>query len=134
VIILISDGDAGISEKRQEELLAQMKEEGLNIHIYALVCGAESQLQNSSTESVRQLIKAVNPDDPNQPEFQKAVIWTGSGEAMQEAFALINRLEASTIEGEPTAQNRDVRHEFIVLGCMFGALFIACCAAFRENF
>ncbi len=134
VMILISDGDAGISEKRHEELLKQMTEEGLNIHVYALVCGPRSQLENSSTQSVRKLIKAVNPDDPAHPEFQNAVIWAGDAQAMQDAFDLISRLEASTIKGEPTTQSRDVGHEFSLLVALLGALFVLSCATFRENF
>lgn len=134
VIILISDGDAGISEKRHQELVRQMTEEGMTIHVYALVCGPRTQLENASTESVRKLIKAVNPDDPSKPEFQQAVVWAGDGEAMANAFAMINRLEASTIEGEPSQQARDVRHQFILAGSLLGALFVLACAAFRENF
>jgi hypothetical protein len=33
-------------------------EEGLNIHIYALVCGPKSQLTNDSTQTMRKLIQA----------------------------------------------------------------------------
>lgn len=138
VMILISDGDAGISENRHDELLAQMKGSAENgegeIHVYALVCGAESQLTNSSTESVRRLIKAVNPNDPNQPEFQNAVIWAGSAQAMQDAFDLINRLETSTIQGEPVTRSQPVHHIFILIGALSAALFITACAVFRENF
>jgi hypothetical protein len=52
---------------------------------------------------------------------------------MKNAFATINRLEKSTVEGEPVIIFREVRHEFILLGCILGALFAITCALFREN-
>jgi hypothetical protein len=134
VMIMISDGDAGISEQRHQELVKQMKEEGLDIHIYFLVCGARTQMENTSTESLRKLMKDVNPNDASRPEFQKAVIWAGDAKAMQEAFDLINRLEASTVVGEPTTKQRPLRHQFALAGALCLALFIGACAVFRENF
>jgi hypothetical protein len=131
VMILISDGDAGISPQRHEQLLAQMQREGQEIHIYALVTGPKSQLTNSATESVRKLIRAVNP---NTPEYQDAVIWAGDQDAVSKALETINRLETSPIQGEPVTKYHDVAHEYILVGCALGALFLLCCAVFRESF
>lgn len=133
VMIFISDGDAGISPERLTALTEQMKAPGMEIHVYALVCGPKSQLTNSATESMRKLIEAVNPNDAAHPEFQQAVIWAGDGTAMQNAFNLINRLEKSTVEGEPQTVDKDVRARFILAGALLASLFILSAACFREN-
>jgi len=133
VMILVSDGDAGISPERHDMLVKQMAEAGMDIHVYALVCGPKSQLTNQATESVRKLIAAVNPNDPAHPEFQEAVLWAGDGVAMKKAFDLINRLEKSSVAGEPVTVDKDVRRRFILAGALLAALFILSAACFREN-
>lgn len=133
VMILVSDGDAGISPERHQKLVEAMKSQNLEIHVYALVCGAKTQVDNESTKSVRKLIAEVNPDDALRPEFKNAVIWAGDGIAMQNAFDLINRLEKSVVEGEPVLVNKDVRRQFILLGSLLGGLFLVAAAYFREN-
>jgi hypothetical protein len=133
-MILISDGDAGISPERHQQLVEQMKKPGQEIHIYALVAGPKANMTNSVTESLRRLVKEVNPNDPNRPELAKTVIWAGDGKAMEEAFELINRLETSSVESNPVPKDRDVRHEFILAGCVLLALFMGACSVFREEF
>jgi hypothetical protein len=133
VMIFVSDGDAGISPERHDALVQQMTQSGMNIHVYALVCGPKTQVQNSATESMRKLIEAVNPNDPAHPEFQQAVLWAGDGQAMKNAFTVINRLEKSTVEGEPVTVDKDVRRRFILAGSLLAALFILSAASFREN-
>lgn len=133
VMILISDGDAGIGPERHEQLVKQMTEPGMDIHVYALVCGPKTQLKNGATESMRRLIEAVNPKDAERPEFQQAVIWAGDGAAMQNAFDTINKLEKSSVEGEPISVDREVSHPFIVAGAALSALFLLAAALFKEN-
>lgn len=134
VMIHISDGEAGITPERHQQLVDQMKQPGQEIHIYFLVCGPKSNMDSSNTESIRKLVKAVNPDDPKRPEFQQAVIWAGDGQSVTDAFALINRLETSLVESEPVTEDRDVRHEFIIAGCVLLALFIGLATALREDY
>ncbi len=136
VMIFISDGDAGISPERHQQLVEQMTKEGKVIHIFALVCGSEEQLKHPNTQSMRKLVEAVNPkgwkDSQGQPV--DAVIWAGNGDAMQKAFARISELEKSTIELEPVETFKDVTFYFIVAGCAALAVFLIACALFREEF
>ncbi len=136
VIIFISDGDAGISAERHQYFVEQMKKEGQQIHIFALVCGAPTQVQNASTQSLRRLVEEVNPQDwkDSKGDAVDAVIWAGNGEAMQKAFDRISELEKSTIELEPVDVHKDVTGVFILLGALLGLGFIGASVVFRESF
>lgn len=138
VMIFISDGDAGISPKRFAELEAQMKESATPIHVFSFVTGSESQMSNTATESMRRLVKAVNPNDPSDPvktkQFQNAVIWAGDGVGMIKAFDTINELEPATVQGEPFVRKRDCSHEFTLAGCLLATMFFVGCVLFREGF
>ncbi len=136
VIIFISDGDAGISEERHQYFVEQMRKEGRNIHIFALVCGAQTQLTNSATQSLRRLVEEVNPKDWKdlKGEPVDAVIWAGNGDAMKKAFGKISELEKSTIELEAVESQKPVESAFTLFGCILGGLFIGLCCLFRESF
>lgn len=134
VMVFISDGDAGITAQRQQDFVEQMKRPGEEIHIYFLVTGPKSSMTSAVTESLRRLVKAVNPNDPKKPELQNTVIWAGDGKAINEGFELMNRLETSAVESDPITKDRDVRHEFILAGCALLALFVYLCSMFREDF
>lgn len=133
-MIFISDGDAGITAERHNDFVEQMKRPGQEIHIYFLVCGPKSNMTSSVTESLRRLVKDVNPKDDKRPEFQKTVIWAGDGKSLNEAFELINRLEASSVESDPVTKDRDVQHEFILAGCVLLGIFVVLCSIFREDY
>jgi hypothetical protein len=133
-MIFISDGDAGIDERRHAALVAAMKDrkEGEPpIHAFFFVCGPESQVHNSATDSARKLLREVNPPEWKEDDY---ICWAGNGKAMIKAFDNINRLEASTVEGEPFPRKRDVSYEFVLAAMLFGALWLASTAAFREGF
>lgn len=133
VMILISDGDAGISPERHAALANAMKnrEGDAPIHVFFFVCGPKSQMENSATNSAKKLLKEVNPPEWKDEDY---ICWAGSGEAMAQAFGNINRLEASTVEGEPFPRKRDVSYEFVLASMLFGALWLVAAAAFREGF
>lgn len=133
VMILISDGDAGISPERHQQLVEQMTSPGQEVHIYALVCGPESSLTSATTESVRKLMAAVNPDDALRPEFKDTVIWCGNAKKLRSAFELINRLETTQVESDPVMVDKDVAWEFIAAGTVVLALFLVLCVVFREE-
>lgn len=133
VIIFISDGDAGISPERHQQLVEQMTQPGQEIHIYALVCGPEASVQSSTTESLRKLMAAVNPDDDKRPEFKDTVIWAGNSKKMQEAFELINRLETTAVESDPVMVDKEVAYNFILAGSIVLAVFIVLCVMFHEE-
>ncbi len=136
VIIFISDGDAGISEERHQYFVEQMKKEGKNVHIFALVCGAQTQLTNSATQSLRRLVEEVNPKEwkDSKGEPVDAVIWAGNGEAMKKAFAKINELEKSTIELEAVESQKPIESVFMLFGSIMCGLFLGLCFLFRESF
>lgn len=129
VMILISDGEAGISPERREQLREQMKKEGQEIHIYCLVVAEKEKMDNKDTQSLRDFTKEINPKD-----FPEAVIWAGDAKAMQKAFADINLLERSVVKSEPVLRFHDVSVYGVAAGCVFLGLFMACAALFRENF
>jgi len=135
VIIFISDGDAGINDERHQYFVDQMKKEGVNIHIFALVCGPPGQMTNSSTQSLRRLVEEVNPKDwkDAKGEAVEAVIWAGNGESMKKAFDRINELEKSTIELEAVESSRPVEYEFTVAAAVLGLLFLVVCTVLRES-
>lgn len=136
VLIFVSDGDAGISPERHQALVEQMKKEKQEIHIFALVCGAKTQLENASTQSLRKLVESVNPKDWHDANGEKveAVLWAGDGEAMKSSFARINELEKSTVELEPIEGFKDVTFQFILIGTLglFGLL--VACTLLNENY
>lgn len=129
VMILISDGEAGISPERREQLLEQMKKEGQEIHIYCLVVAEKAKMDNKDTQSLRDFTKEINPQG-----FPEAVIWAGDAKAMQKAFDDINTLERSAIKSEPVLRFADVSVYAAAVGCVFLGLFMAFAALFRENF
>lgn len=136
VLIFVSDGDAGISPERHQALVEQMKRENQEIHIFALVCGAKTQLDNASTQSLRKLVEAVNPQNWHDSKGEKvdAVLWAGDGEAMKSAFARINELEKSAVELEPIEGFKDVTFQFILLGALSLAGLLVACTLLNENF
>lgn len=133
VIILISDGDAGISPERHQALVEQMTQPGQEIHVYSLVCGPEASVYSPTTESLRKLMAAVNPDDDTRPEFKDTVIWAGNSKKMKEAFELINRLETTPVESEPITVDKEVAFNFILAGSVLLALFLIVCVVFHEE-
>lgn len=136
VIIFISDGDAGISDERHQYFVEQMKKDGANIHIFALVCGSPGQMNNSSTQSLRRLVEEVNPKDwkDSKGESVDAVIWAGNGEAMKKAFDRISELEKSTIELEAVESHKPIEAVFILAGVIALGLFLGLCYLFSESF
>ncbi|MDZ4833573.1 MAG: vWA domain-containing protein [Candidatus Melainabacteria bacterium] len=136
VIIFISDGDAGINEERHQYFVEQMRKDGRNIHIFALVCGAQTQLTNTATQSLRRLVEEVNPKDWKDVKGEPvdAVIWAGNGEAMKKAFDKINELEKSSIELEAVESQKPIESAFTLFGCIAGGLFLGLCFLFRESF
>lgn len=136
VLIFISDGDAGISPERQQALVEQMKQQNQEIHIFALVCGAKTQLENANTQSLRKLVDAVNPKDWRDSKGEKvdAVLWAGDGEAMKGAFARINELEKSAVELEPIEGFKDVTFQFILIGTLSLFGLLVACTLLNENF
>ncbi len=136
VMIFISDGDAGISPQRHQELVAQMRQEGQEIHVFALVCGAKTQMDTATTKTLRNLVETVNPKDWKDKDGKPvdAVIWAGDGKSMANAFELISELEKSTIKLEPRDDSKPITRLFIILGAIVGGLFVTACVVFREAF
>ncbi len=136
VMVFVSDGDAGIDPKRHEQFVEQMRKkegqkDGQDVHIFFLLAGPMSNFTGNTADSMKKLVKAVNPDTP---EFQDAVLWVGDGKGMAAALEKINRLEKSLIESDPVSQEQDVRHEFILAAGLLMVAFIIVCTVFQENY
>jgi hypothetical protein len=90
-------------------------------------------VQSQTTESLRKLMAAVNPDDDKRPEFKDTVIWAGNSKKMKEAFELINRLETTAVASEPVMVDKEVAFNFILAGSALLAVFLILCVAFHEE-
>lgn len=123
VIIFVSDGDAGISEKRHRALVEQMTRPGETIRIYAFVIGEKSAITSPQTESLRKLVAEVGGE----------IIAAGDAKAMRAGFDRISQLEKSKIELEKSVSYRDITSLFLASGLLFLGLFLAGAAALREN-
>lgn len=154
VILLISDGDAGISPERHEELVKQLKQPGDEVHLYSLICGPKASVKSSTTESLRKLHAAVNPEKLKEMTRQflasrakegrpvrgdlvesltDGIIWAGDGQALDDTFELLSALETSQVESDPITEDREVGHYFILAGSIALALFMGLCALYREE-
>ncbi len=123
VIIFVSDGDAGISEKRHRALVEQMSQPGQTIRIYAFVIGEKSAITSPQTESLRKLVAEVGGE----------IIAAGDASAMRAGFDRINQLEKSKIELEKSVSYRDITFLFLTAGLTLLGLFLASAAVLREN-
>lgn len=119
VLVLVTDGEDSISQKRQEELAAQMQE--LGIRLYVLGVG-EGWVNGSTTD----LAKFAD-------KLGGKVYRVGDAGAMQQAFADINALETSRITVEKSTSYRDIYEYFALASVLFLALFLGSVVFTRED-
>ena len=135
IMVLISDGEAGVSEgengtpNRFQALLDEAKKDPTKqVRVYAFVIGDKAQMENATTKQLRKFVEAVNgPDWPN------AVILATSGPGIAKAFQELNDTEKSTIKTETQISYQEVSRPFAQAGTGFFLLFLIAAWRFREN-
>jgi hypothetical protein len=132
-LVETSNFEATADERLRQfgEAAKKAKDEGQEVHIFFLLAGPKTNFTGTTADSMKKLVKAVNP---NTPEFQNAVIWVGDEAGMEKALDTFNRLETSPVKSDPVTQENPVRHEFILAGLILAGLFVVSCTLFRENY
>lgn len=121
VLILVTDGEASISDQRFAELSEQLSD--LNIKIYVLGVG-EGWVNNSSmTQPLRRLTETAGGQ----------VIVVGDAQQMRDGFNTIDALEKSRIEVEKNVSYREIYHLFVMASVGLGFLFLIASALVRED-
>lgn len=123
VLIIVSDGEAPISDQRFEELTTQMRE--LNMRIYVLGIGdswTKPGGLSSMTEPLRKLVS----------ENGGQCFGAADATQMQAAFDAINQLELSKVQFEDKTSFRDVYDVFLLVSLGFLALFLGSVFVTRE--
>lgn len=121
VLVMVTDGESTVSEKRFTEIMAEFRE--LNIKLYILGVGDSWVKGSSSTKDLRNLTEASGG----------VVITVGDAEQMRQGLTRIDALEKSQVFKEKSLSFMDIYHYFIAAGiaCLF--LFLLGTAMVRED-
>ncbi len=135
IMVLISDGEAGVSEgengtaNRFQALLEEAtKDPSKKVRVYAFVIGDKAQMENATTKQLRKFVEAVNG-----PSWPNAVILATHGPGIAKAFQELNDTEKSTIKSETRISYQEVSRPFALAGTGFFLLFLIAAWRFREN-
>jgi hypothetical protein len=135
IFVLISDGEAGISEgqngtvNRFAPLVEAMKKDPTKrIRIYAFVIGEKAQMENDYTKQLRRFCEAVNG-----PGYPDAVVLATHGPGVAKAFRHLSATEKSTVKTETRITHHDVSRPFVQAGSGLFVLFLIAGWRFREN-
>jgi len=119
VLVLVTDGEDSISEKRQQEIAAQLEELGIKLY----VLGVGEGWANGSSNDLSTFTAKVGGQ----------VFRVGDSGAMQASFAAINALEKSQITVEKNVTYRDIYGWFTLASLVFLALFLGSVVLTRED-
>lgn len=124
VLILVTDGEAPISDKRMEELTAMM--EALGGKVYVLGIGSSWTQPGSPAGSMTAPIKALVERNKGK--------WfaVGDSKQMQEAMQAVDQLEKSQIQIEQLTTYRPIYHYFILAAIVQLVLFLGSVYLTRE--
>ena len=117
LLIMVTDGEAPISEKRFEELATQMEKTGGKIYVLGI-----GSSWSSPESPIRKLVDRVGG---------KCFAATDSKQ-MQEVFTTIDQLEKSQIKVETLTTYRDVYHYFVIASLILLILFLGSVFITRE--
>ncbi len=121
ILVMVTDGEASISEERFAELMEQLHEH--NIKIYTIGVGDSWLKGSSSTNSLRKITEASGG----------LALAAGDAEQMREGFRTINALEKSSVERETTVTHRDIYHLFLMAALVAAVLFLVSAVLIRED-
>jgi Ca-activated chloride channel family protein len=120
VIVLVTDGEDNISDKRQREIAAQLEEVGVKLYVLGV---GEGWTNGASTPVLGQFADKVGGK----------VYRVGDQGAMQQSFADINALEKSAISIEKNTSYLDVFQYFLMAALVLLALFLGSVVVTRED-
>ncbi|MBY0359923.1 MAG: VWA domain-containing protein [Candidatus Obscuribacterales bacterium] len=123
ILILVSDGQAPISEKRFQELTTQMKEVNGRIYMLGIGGGWLSEATGNGTDDIRKLVA----------ELKGKCFAAADAKQMQEAMATIDSLEKSTVYIEKTTNYRPIYSYFVAASIIFLVLFLGSTLLTRER-
>lgn len=121
VIIVVSDGESNISEKRYTELLNQMKSG--SIKLYILGIGEGWVGDSPSTQDLRRLSKDSGGE----------VMVVGNAADMRTGVAKIDALEKSRVEIATSTTFKDVYWMFLIAALIAGLLYFIAASVVRED-
>jgi Ca-activated chloride channel family protein len=121
ILVMVTDGEASISDERFEDLIKQMNEIGMKI--YTIGVGDSWTNGNSSTNDLRRLTEATGG----------LAIAAGDAEQMRQAFQTINELEKSDVELQKTIGYRDIYAYFAFAAGVAMLLFLLATVMVRED-
>ncbi len=116
VLIMVSDGEAPISEERMAELTKQMKELGGKIYLIGIgeTWTDPAKAEDSQVQAIRKLIAGLNG----------RIFSAADSEQMLDAISTIDALEKSNVKVEVVTTYRDVSFYFGMLVLIFLLLFL----------
>jgi Ca-activated chloride channel family protein len=117
VLVLVTDGEDSISDKRKAELTALMQEYGVKLYVLGVDWRPDTQ------NDLKKFTEGLGG---------KTFI-VGSAGAMQAAMDEINRLETSLISVEKSVSYRDIYGWFLLAGLAFLTLFLGSVVLTRED-
>lgn len=125
VLILISDGEAPISDERMAELTRQMKELGGKLYLVGI---GETWLKSASgddsqVKAIKQLVKNLDG----------VIFAAADSKDMLDAVSVIDTLEKSNVNIEVTTTYLDISRYFGMLALFFLLLFFVCVAFTGER-
>lgn len=117
VLILVTDGEAPISDQRMEELVAGMKAVGGKV--YVLGIGEdwtnENSFSHSQTEPIKKLVERLGGK----------CFAVGDAKQMAEALTFIDGLEKSKVE-EHTSTSFDDAYQYFAAASVLSLVLLAC--------
>jgi Ca-activated chloride channel family protein len=121
VIIIVSDGESSISEKRYNELFNQLKNGNVKLYVLGIAEGWVSG--SDQTKDLRRLAE----------QSGGAVMVVGNAADMRKGIAQIDALEKSRVEIEKSVSFKDVYDIFLVLALLAGLLYLVAASIVRED-
>ncbi len=123
VVILVTDGEASISENRMQELKRQMQAQGIRLYVLGVGDSWTGQgFGAMMTADLRSLVSQMNGQ----------IFPVGDAAAMQAAFEQINQLELSRVELEESTTYVDIYHYFLAATLVALIGLLACTVITRE--
>lgn len=119
VLIMVTDGEDSINDKRFGELVALLKKE----HIKLYVLGVGESWGSGKKPDLQRLAEDAGG----------MVIPVGDTQAMQEGFATIDRLEKTTTQVDPVISHRDISEWFLGLALILGLLYLGSIVLVRDD-
>lgn len=119
VLIMVTDGEDSINDKRFGELVDQLKKE----HIRLYVLGVGESWGSGTKPDLQRLAEQAGG----------VVIPIGDTKAMQDGFTKIDQLEKTSARVDPISSERDISMWFFAASLVLGLLYLASIVLVRDD-